>query len=239
LETLYDEFIRKIDEKSCAKYIDHTLLKPQLTIDDVRKAIDHYKKYGFATLVLSPYYINVTNKLDITDVRLCSVVGFPLGFVSTSVKVFEAKELLEKGVCEIDMVMNISAFKSRDYSYVVNDIKSVVDVAKSYNAIVKVIIETGLLTDEEKVKAVELIINAGADYVKTSTGFIAGGATVHDVRLLKEASQGRIKVKAAGGIRHAYDAIAMILAGADRIGTSTGVQIIEEYYLLRRNVIKE
>jgi len=233
---LYEEFIKRTDIKEFAKYIDHTLLKPQLTVDDVKKAINDYRKYNFATLVLNPYYVNVIKKLNINDIILCSVVGFPLGFNSTKVKVLEAKELLEQGVREIDMVMNINAFKSRDYSYVVNDIRAVVEVAKTYNAIVKVIIETGLLTDEEKVKAVDLIINAGADFVKTSTGFIAGGATVHDVKLLKETARGRIKVKAAGGIRHAYDAIAMIIAGADRIGTSTGVQIVEEYMSLKRRI---
>ncbi|HIQ03836.1 MAG TPA: deoxyribose-phosphate aldolase [Desulfurococcales archaeon] len=235
-----NEFIRKVSVEEFAKYIDNTILKPDASIDIVKKYIDDTLKYGFQCLVVNPYYVSLVRELSGGRVRIGTVVGFPLGACKTETKVYEAKKAIEDGVSEIDMVMNISAFKSGYLDYVVNDIKAVVDEAKSYgDIVVKVIIETGLLSDEEKVKAVELVVKAGADYVKTSTGFIAGGATVHDVRLLYNTAKGRVKVKASGGIRHVEDAITLILAGADRIGTSTGTRIIEEFIALRNKLYKE
>ena len=233
------EFIRKTGAHEFAKYIDNTILKPDASLEIIRKYVDDTIKYKFQCLVVNPCHIGLVRELSKASIRVGTVIGFPLGANRTEVKVFEARKAIEDGASEIDMVMNISAFKSGNLDYVFNDIKAVVDEAKAHgDIVVKVIIEAGLLTDEEKVKAVEVIAKAGADYVKTSTGFIAGGATIHDVRLLYEASKGRLKVKASGGIRHAEDAIAMILAGADRIGTSTGTKIIEEFIRLRNKLYK-
>ncbi len=230
-----EEFVKKTSISDFAKYIDHTIIKPSTSLDEVLKGVEEYKKYGFACLVLSSYHsLQVLSKNK--DVKVCTVIGFPMGYQPTEVKVKEAETVLEQGVSEIDMVMNIQAFKSNDYNYVLKDMREVVEIAHSYNALVKVIIETGLLNDDEKVKATELVLKAGADYVKTCTGFLGGRATVHDVMLLKEVVEDKIGVKAAGGIRHAYDAIALILAGASRIGTSSGVKIIDEYRRLKEKL---
>lgn len=225
---VFRDFITMNDPSDFAKYIDHTILKPNATFYDVMKGVEYTRKYGFACLVLSPYHALRVLK-EFKDVRICSVVGFPLGYASTLTKIEEAKELIRSGVAEIDMVMNIQAFKDKRYEEVVNEISEIVDLAHKENVIVKVIIETGLLDDNEKIKATELVIKGGADFVKTCTGFLEGKATIHDVLLLKNASKGKIKVKASGGIRRLYDAIALILAGADRLGTSSGVDIFEEF----------
>lgn len=232
--TLYfKEFLEKHSPSTFAKYLDHTLLKPIASFKDLEKAIEDTKKYGFACLVVPPSFLEQAREISGNTIRLATVIGFPLGSTLTKVKVEEARESVLLGAKEIDMVMNINMFKSGRRDYVLNDMKSVVEVSKKNGAeVVKVIIETGLLSDEEKIEATRLVIESGADYVKTSTGFISGGATVHDVSLLYKASAGRIKVKASGGIRHAEDAIAMILAGASRIGTSTAPKIYEEYVKL-------
>ncbi len=230
-----EEFIKKTSVEEFAGYIDHTIIKPEATTSKVLESVEEYKKYRFACLVLSPYHsLQVLSKN--TGIKVCTVIGFPMGYHPTEVKLQEAKMVLERGAKEIDMVMNIQAFKSGDYDYVLNDIKAMVELTHSYNALVKVIIETGLLSDDEKVRAAELVVRAGADYVKTCTGFLGGKATIHDVVLLKKTVGVKAGVKAAGGIRHAYDAVALILAGASRIGTSSGVKIIEEYKNLKEKL---
>ena len=229
-----DELISKITVRELASKIDHTLLKPYATYSDLEKYIDDVKEYGFACLMIPSSLIPKAKEIAGNTIKLATVVGFPLGNCSTSTKIHEARLAIEYGAKEIDMVMNINFFKSRDYSKALEDMKRVVYESKKHGAeIVKVIIETGLLSDEEKIKATELVIESGADYVKTSTGFLAGGATIHDVKLLYNIGKGRIKVKAAGGIRHALDALAMIMAGASRIGTSTGDKIIKEFIVIK------
>lgn len=229
-----DELIKKITIREFASKIDHTLLKPYATYDDLEKYIDDVRRYGFACLVVPPSLISRARELAGNTVRLATVIGFPLGNCTTDAKVYEARLAIESGAREIDMVMNINFFKSRDYSRTLDDMRRVVYESKKDGVeIVKVIIETGLLSDEEKIKATELVIESGADFVKTSTGFLAGGATIHDVRLLYNVGRNKIKVKASGGIRHALDALALIVAGASRIGTSTGDKIIEEFISLK------
>ncbi len=231
------ELLEKLKVSELASMIDHTLLKPQATYKDLEKYIDDVKEYGFASLVIPSGLLVKAKEIAGNTIRLATVVGFPLGNNISGTKVNETLLSAQAGAKEIDMVMFINAFKSGDYYRVVDDIKHVVSIAKNNGVeIVKVIIETGLLTDEEKVKATELVIEGGADFVKTSTGFIAGGATVHDVALLYRVARGKIKVKAAGGIRHALDALAMIAAGADRIGTSTGDKIIKEFIELKEKL---
>ena len=231
------ELLEKLKVSELASMIDHTLLKPQATYKDLEKYIDDVKEYGFASLVIPSGLLVKAKEIAGNTIRLATVVGFPLGNNISGTKVNETLLSALAGAKEIDMVMFINAFKSGDYYRVVDDIKHVVSIAKNNGVeIVKVIIETGLLTDEEKVKATELVIEGGADFVKTSTGFIAGGATVHDVALLYRVARGKIKVKAAGGIRHALDALAMIAAGADRIGTSTGDKIIKEFIELKEKL---
>jgi deoxyribose-phosphate aldolase len=219
----------EIKREQIARMIDHTLLKPTATRKNIIKLCGDAKKYNFASVVVNPIYVPLAVKaVKGTNVRVCTVIGFPLGANTFEVKAFEAKKAAESGAQELDMVMNISAFKSRDYRLVKKDIEAVVKTAKEFGSIItKVIIETGFLTDEEKVKACLLAREAKADFVKTSTGFGPSGATVHDVRLMRKTVGEEMGVKAAGGIRTFEDAIAMIKAGANRIGTSAGVEIIE------------
>ena len=218
-------------KKDLAKMIDHTLVTPTATEDDVAKLCKEAEKYRFGSVCVNPMYVSLaTQLLKETDVKVCSSVGFPFGVTLPEMKAFEAMRALENGACEIDMVINIGALKSKDYEVVKRDIEAVVDVKRYQNdVVVKVIIETGCLIDEEKVMACKLAKEAGADFVKTSTGFIKGGATVEDVRLMRETVGEDMGVKAAGGIRTFKQALAMIEAGANRIGTSTGVAIIEGF----------
>jgi len=218
----------RILKKDLAKMVDHTLVKPTATESEVVKLCEEAKKYRFGSVCVNPTYVSLaTRLLKETDVKVCSSVGFPFGVTLPEVKAFEARRAVENGACEIDMVINIGALKSKDYETVKRDIEAVVDVKRYQNdLVVKVIIETGCLTDEEKVMACKLAKEAGADFVKTSTGFIKGGATVEDVRLMRETVGEDMGVKAAGGIRTFKQALAMIEAGANRIGTSTGVAII-------------
>ncbi|MCD6503696.1 MAG: deoxyribose-phosphate aldolase [Euryarchaeota archaeon] len=212
--------------KELAKRIDHTQLKPNATMEDIRRLCEEAKRYGFYAVCVSPFYVKFAKEfLKGTDIKVVSVVGFPLGNTYTEVKVLEAKKAVENGADEIDMVMNVSAFKSKMYEYVEDDIRAVVNAVKPIP--VKVIIETCYLTDDEKLKATEIAIRAGAAFVKTSTGFGPEGAKVEDIALIKREFGDKIKIKASGGIRDAKTAIAMIKAGADRIGASKGVQIIE------------
>jgi len=231
---LIEELIYKTSPRELAEKIDHTLLKPDADYKLLEKYIDDVKKYGFALLVIPLSLVEKTREIAGRSIELGVVVGFPLGNTSTRVKVIEAIEAGELGVSEVDMVMNINAFKSRDFDFVKHDIISVVEAAKSRGVrVVKVIIETGLLTDEEKVRAVDIVVEAKGDYVKTCTGFLGSVATIHDVSLLYKASRGRVLVKASGGIRHALDALTLIAAGASRIGTSSGDKIIEEFLKLK------
>lgn len=208
------------------KYFDHTNLKPDATPEDIEKLCEEAKKYDFASVCVNSAYTKlVAKQLKDTAVKTCVVVGFPLGAMDTQTKAFEAKKAIEDGAEEIDMVIQIGALKAKAYDIVLEDIKAVREATKEH--VLKVIIETCLLTDEEKKKACELSMEAGADYVKTSTGFSTGGATLRDVALMKEVVGEEGLVKASGGIRDYNTAIAMIEAGADRIGTSNAVKIME------------
>ena len=214
---------------SIATYLEHTLLKPEATVTDIMKLCAEAKEYNLGGVCVNICYAGLARHLlSGTDVKIVTVVGFPLGADRSEVKALATKLAVDEDhVDEVDMVMNMSAFKSGNYDGVVEDIAAVVEAAKPYA--VKVIIETCLLTDEEKVKACELVAKGGAAFVKTSTGFSKGGATIHDVEILaREAKRYGIGVKAAGGIRDYETAKAMIAAGADRIGTSAGVAICED-----------
>jgi deoxyribose-phosphate aldolase len=221
----------EISRQQLAKMIDHTLIKPTATKNDIVKLCKEAEKHGFGCVCVNSAYVPLAKQLlRETDVKVASTVGFPFGSSLPEVKAFEATKALEKGAREIDMVLNIGALKSGDYETVKKDIERVVDIKRSHgnDLMIKVIIETGYLTKEEKVMACKLSKEAGADFVKTSTGFV-GGATVEDVRLMRETVGQDMGVKAAGGIRTLREALALIEAGANRIGTSTGVAIIEEF----------
>lgn len=208
-----------------AKYIDHTILKPDATKEQVVAICEEAREYGFASVCVNQYNTAlVKEKLEGTDVMVCTVVGFPLGSVTKEVKAFETGLAVKLGADEIDMVINVGALKDGFYDLVKEDIKAVVEAAAGKT--VKVIIETCLLTDAEKVKACELAVEAGANFVKTSTGFSSGGATVEDVTLMKKTVGDKALVKASGGVRDYDGAMAVIEAGANRIGASSGVKIV-------------
>ena len=213
--------------KSIARKIDHTLLKPDATIDDITDLCDVAKKYHFASVCVNPGYVSLcSDLLKGSDVKVCTVIGFPLGATTTEAKRFEAEQAIKNGAEEIDMVINVGQLKQGNYDYVFNDVNQVVLAAKKNNNICKVILETALLTDEEKIKACIICKHAGADFVKTSTGFSKGGATVGDIALMKYVVGSSVGVKASGGIRSREDANAMIASGADRIGASASVKIV-------------
>ena len=210
-----------------AKYIDHTLLKTDAQRADVAKLIEEAKAYHFASVCVSPIWVSyVSEALRDTGVKTCTVIGFPQGATPSAVKAFETKQAIADGADEVDMVIAVGRLKDGEDAYVKADIKAVVQAARG-KALTKVIIETCLLTDEEKRRACLLAKEAGADFVKTSTGFAAGGATVADVKLMRESVGEAMGVKAAGGIRSRADAEAMLAAGATRLGTSSGVKIVE------------
>lgn len=216
------------EDRSLAGMIDHTLLKPDATSDKIAQLCFEAKKYHFASVCVNPTHVKLcADLLRDSDVKVCTVIGFPLGATSTEVKTFETKNALDNGATEIDMVINIGALKAGDVDLVARDIREVVEVAHAANALVKVIIETALLTDEEKVVASLLAKEAGADYVKTSTGFSGGGATVHDIELIRRTVGPSLGVKASGGIHTHEEAEALVAAGATRIGASAGVKIIQ------------
>ena len=211
-----------------AKMIDHTLLKPDATQEQIAQLCFEARKYGFASVCINPTWVELCSKLlEGSPVKVCTVIGFPLGATSPEVKEFETRVALDHGATEIDMVINVGALKARDLDLVARDIREVVTAAHARKSIVKVIIEAILLTDEEKTIACLLAKEAGADYVKTSTGFASGGATVHDVALMRRVVGPEMGVKAAGGVRTYEDAENMIKAGATRIGASAGVKIIQ------------
>ncbi|MGQ4891927.1 MAG: deoxyribose-phosphate aldolase [Candidatus Njordarchaeia archaeon] len=212
-----------------AKYIDHTLLKPNIGQSDIEKIVNDAKKYGFRAICIPPIWVSKAKELleGNSSTKIATVVGFPLGYSSIEVKVYETKTYLEMGADELDVVMNISAFKSGLYDYVEREIKEIVKSADGH--IVKVIIGTDYLTDDEIVLAAKIAVKAGAHVVKTNTGFGLRGASLNDIRLIREAINGQAMVKAAGGIRTAVDALKFIKSGADIIGTSSGVKILEEF----------
>lgn len=213
---------------SLSKYVDHTLLKPEASIEDVHKVCDEAKRYNFASVCVNPNYIQfVAEQLSGSSVVPCVVIGFPLGATTPEVKAAETAAVIALGAKEVDMVINIGAIKSANWALVKRDIETVVSTAKG-KALVKVIIETCLLTDEEKVKACTVAKLAGADFVKTSTGFSTGGATVEDIRLMRQTVGPVMGVKASGGVRDYNSAVAMIQAGATRLGTSSGVKIVSD-----------
>ncbi|GEL38480.1 deoxyribose-phosphate aldolase [Lacticaseibacillus paracasei subsp. tolerans DSM 20258] len=215
--------------KPLAKYIDHTLLKPDATQDQIDEVLAQAKQYGFASVCINPYWVvRAAASLRDTDVNVCTVIGFPLGANTTQTKVFETGQAIDEGAQEIDMVLNIGELKAGHDDHVCADIRAVADMTHAKGGLLKVIIEAVLLTDDEKVTACKLAAAAGADYVKTSTGFAAGGATVHDVALMRKTVGDKLGVKAAGGIHTYAEAKALIDAGADRLGASAGIQILKE-----------
>ncbi|ABP67895.1 deoxyribose-phosphate aldolase [Caldicellulosiruptor saccharolyticus DSM 8903] len=217
-------------KKEIAKFIDHTFLKSNATHADIKKLCDEALKYSFASVCVNPYYVKVCKEyLKDSPVKVATVVGFPLGATSMKTKIFEAKEAFEDGADEIDMVINIGALLEGNVDYVYEEIKNIVDIARGYkNKIVKVIIETSELSDQQKIEACKIVMDAGADFVKTSTGFSKSGAKYEDILLMRKVVGDKIKIKASGGIRTYEDALEMIEAGASRIGTSSGVAIVSE-----------
>ncbi len=210
-----------------AKMIDHTLLKADATSEQIDKLCSEAKEYHFASVCVNPVWVGkCAQLLKNTDVKVCTVIGFPLGASTSETKAFETNNAIENGATEVDMVINIGALKKGDNDLVERDIRAIVEVAKG-KALTKVIIETCLLTEEEKIQACELSVKAGADFVKTSTGFSTGGATVADIALMRKTVGPAIGVKASGGVRSAEDAKRMIEAGATRIGASSGIAIVK------------
>ena len=208
------------------KYIDHTILKPEATAPAVKKICKEAIKYGFASVCVNPYYTALVSKeLKGTDIKTCVVIGFPLGANTKEVKAFETNQAIELGAEEVDMVINVGALKDKDYEIVREDIEAVVKAAAK-RAIVKVILETCLLTDEEKIKACKISKTAGVDFVKTSTGFSTSGANSHDVTLMRKIVGSEIGVKASGGIRDYDKAVEMVKAGANRLGVSASIAIV-------------
>ncbi|EIT84800.1 Deoxyribose-phosphate aldolase 1 [Fictibacillus macauensis ZFHKF-1] len=215
-----------MSNKDLVSMIDHTLLKPEATAEQVETLALEAKEYKFASVCVNPTWVKKAADIlkDTPEVKVCTVIGFPLGASTPEVKAFETINAIENGADEVDMVINIGALKSKQFDLVEQDIAAVINAAKG-KALTKVIIETCLLTDEEKVKACELSVKAGADYVKTSTGFSTGGATVEDVALMRKTVGPDLGVKASGGVRSLEDAQNVVKAGATRIGASSGVAI--------------
>lgn len=211
-----------------AKYIDHTILKPEATTEDVKRLCKEAREYNFASVCVNGCYAKlVSTELAGTEVKTCVVVGFPLGAMTKEAKAFETTQAIENGATEIDMVINVGALKEKNYEFLKEDIEAVVNASKG-KALVKVIIETCLLTDEEKVKACEIAKEAKADFVKTSTGFSTGGATKEDIALMRKTVGPESGVKASGGVRDFKTAMDMINAGASRIGASASIAIVSE-----------
>lgn len=209
------------------KYFDHTLLKADATKEQIDKLIDEAKKYDFFSVCINPSWISYAKeKLQGSDVKVCTVIGFPLGAMSTESKIFETEDAIKKGADEVDMVLNIGRLKMGERDYVVNEIKKIKSVCNDH--ILKVIVETALLNEDEIRLATECVVEGGADFVKTSTGFSTRGANIEDVKIMKSVCGDKIKIKAAGGVSNYEDALNMIDAGANRIGASKSVLIMEE-----------
>lgn len=215
--------------KSIAGLIDHTLLKPDATKEQINVLCEEAKQYQFASVCVNPTWVKFASELlQGSGVKVCTVIGFPLGANTPEVKAFETKNAIENGAHEVDMVINIGALKGKDDELVEHDIRAVTEAAAG-KALTKVIIETSLLSEEEKIRACELAVKAGTDFVKTSTGFSTGGATAQDVALMRTTVGPDIGVKASGGVRNIKDAKAVIEAGATRIGASAGITIVNDY----------
>lgn len=220
---------RDLYSQELARRIDHTLLKADATREQVETLCREAREHGFATVCVNPFWVRFcASELGGCETRVCTVVGFPLGATLAEVKAIEAARVVAEGACEVDMVINVGALKSGEYRLVESDIAGVVEASKRGGALTKVIIETALLTDDEKVKACVISKAAGADFVKTSTGFGPGGATSADVALMRRVVGPAMGVKASGGVRDLKGAQAMLEAGADRIGASVGVKIVQE-----------
>lgn len=218
-----------LNRSQLAKYLDHTMLKPEATATMIDQTIQEAIKYQTASVCVNPYWVKrVHQELTGTGVNTCTVIGFPLGATSTASKIFEAQQAIKDGADELDMVINIGELRAKHDDAVMADIKAVADAVHREQRILKVIIETALLTDEEKVRACKLTVAGQADFVKTSTGFSSSGAQVADVELMRQTVGDEIKVKAAGGIHSYNEALAMIEAGADRLGVSASVKILNE-----------
>jgi deoxyribose-phosphate aldolase len=212
---------------SYANLVDHTLLRADAKKEEITKLVEEAKEFNFASVCINPTWVSYASELlKESSVKVCTVIGFPLGANTPEVKAFETKNAIENGAEEVDMVINISALKDNNDELVERDVRAVVEAAKG-KALVKVIIETCLLTDEEKVRACELSVKAGADFVKTSTGFSTGGATVEDVALMRKTVGENVGVKASGGVRNLKDLENVVAVGATRIGTSSGVKIVQ------------
>ncbi len=210
------------------RMIDHTLLKPEATREQIKKICDEALEYNFKSVCVNPYWVNFASEiLKGSEVSVCTVIGFPLGANTSLLKSFETEEAVKNGASEIDMVLNVGLLKSKEYDLVEEDIKAVVKSAKG--KLVKVILETCLLSDEEIIKACELSMEAGVDFVKTSTGFNSEGATTHAVKIMRETVGDKLGVKASGGIRDLKKSMDMIDSGASRLGVSAGIDIIKEY----------
>ena len=218
-----------LTQAQLAKYMDHTLLKANATAEQIDNTVAEAIKYNTASVCINPYWVpRVAKALAGTGIATCTVIGFPLGASTTETKVFETNDAIDKGADEIDMVINIGELKGGNDDVVRDDIKAVADATHDKGKLLKVIIETALLTDDEKVRASRLTVEGGADFVKTSTGFSTAGATAPDVKLMRETVGPDFGVKAAGGIHNLADAYAMIEAGATRLGVSASVAILEE-----------
>ena len=223
-----------MDRKEILKRVDHTLLAQNATWEEIRQILDDGLKYETASACIPAAYVKQAAQYVEGKLPICTVIGFPNGYHTTAVKVFETKDAIANGASEIDMVINIGFVKDKRYDEVEDEIRQVHDACEG--KILKVIIETCLLTDEEKIKMCEIVTNAGAEYIKTSTGFSTAGATFEDVELFAKHIGPDVKIKAAGGIRSLEMAMAMIDAGADRIGTSRGVEILEEFLKLKSEI---
>ncbi len=208
------------------KKIEHTNLKPYEAEEQLKKTVEEAIRYDFYGVCVPPFFVKKAKELlKDSDIKLITVIGFPNGYTTLKTKLIEATEMMNEGADELDIVWNINEFKSKNYDYVLAELKTI--IAYTEPLIHKVIVETAYLTDEEKKRAVEIVMESGAEFIKTSTGFAPKGATIEDVKLFKKLSDGKLKVKAAGGIRDYQTALQFIQAGADRIGTSSGVQIVE------------
>jgi len=217
----------QMEKNELARMIDHTLLKPDACEDGVRKLCQEALEYKFASVCINPGYVQLcADLLKGSEVKVCTVIGFPLGSTTSDTKAFETRDAISKGAQEVDMVINVGKLKDKNFDYVKKDIEAVVNEAKG-KALTKVIIETCLLNDEEKIMACKLAKEAGADFVKTSTGFSTGGATFEDIKLMRETVGAKMGVKASGGVRSYEDTMKMIEAGATRIGASASIAICE------------
>jgi deoxyribose-phosphate aldolase len=219
--------VDEMNKQQIARYIDHTMLKPEASLSDIGKLCREAVEYGFASVCVNPCNVEAAFACVAgSQVKVCTVIGFPLGAGTTASKVFETEDSVRRGAREVDMVMNIGRFKEGNFEYVQEDISAVAASVKG-KAILKVIVETGFLNDREVKRACEIVRDAGADFIKTSTGFSKGGATVEHVNIMKGVLGEQIGIKASGGVRNYEQALAMIAAGATRIGTSAGIEIVE------------